>query len=112
LTRLETPAGPLWLPQVGALPGSALRLRILAQDVMLALERPVAISALNILSATVRDLRLGDGPGALVRLDAGGEALLARVTRRSVQALELRPGLPVYAVLKAVSVARENVGPG
>jgi hypothetical protein len=39
LTRLETAAGPLWLPQVGALPGSALRLRILAQDVMLALER-------------------------------------------------------------------------
>ncbi len=112
LTRLETAAGPLWLPQVAAPAGSALRLRILAQDVMLALERPAAISALNILPATVRDLRLGDGPGALVRLDAGGEALLARVTRRSVQALALQPGTPVFAVLKAVSVARENVGPG
>lgn len=110
LSRLETPAGPLWLPRVAAPVGSTMRLRILAQDVMLATERPASISALNILPATVTDLRLGDGPGALVRLDIGGEVLLARITRRSATQLRLEPGRAVFAILKAVSVAQENVG--
>lgn len=112
LSRLSTPAGPLWLPRVDAAPGTPLRLRILAQDVMLATTRPEGISALNILPATIRDLRMGDGPGALVQLDAGGETLLARVTRRSASSLSLAPGRPVFAILKAVSVAQENVGGG
>jgi len=110
LTRLETGGGPVFLPDVGASQGAMLRLRILAQDVMLATERPLGISALNVLSATVEDIRLGDGPGAMVRLRLGDEHLLARVTRRSVRSLDLRPGAKVFAVLKTVSVGRENVG--
>ncbi len=110
LTRLDTRAGPVWLPRIEAAEGAAVRLRILAQDVMLATRRPEGISALNILSATIHDIHLGEGPGALVRLDAGGDTILARVTRRSVGVLDLRAGRPVFAVLKAVSVARENVG--
>lgn len=112
LSRLDTAAGPLWLPRIDAAPGTQVRLRILAQDVMIATARPEAISALNILPAIVADIRAGDGPGALVKLDAGGETLLSRITRRSATTLGLRPGLSVYAVLKAVSVAQENVGGG
>jgi molybdate transport system ATP-binding protein len=112
LTRFETGGGPLWLPQVGAAEGSVLRLRILAQDVMLAVERPRGISALNVLAGRVEEVRIGEGPGAMVRLRVGEEVLLARITRRSVGALELVSGKPVFAVLKAVSVAQENVGSG
>jgi molybdate transport system ATP-binding protein len=110
LTRLESAAGPILLPRIGAAPGASLRIRILAHDVLLATRRPEAISALNILPATVRDLRQGEGPGTLVRLDAGGEVILARITRRSAEALGLAPGRPVFAILKAVSVAQESVG--
>ena len=110
LTRLETGGGPVFLPDVGAAPGGTLRLRILAQDVMLATERPRGISALNVLAATVEEIRLGEGPGAMVRLRLGDEHLLARITRRSVRLLDLRPGTKVFAVLKTVSVGRENVG--
>ena len=110
LTRFETGGGPILLPQVEAPVGARLRLRILAQDVMLATVRPEGISALNILSATVEEIRLGDGPGALVRLRVGEDLLLARLTRRSVLALGLTPGRAVYAVLKAVSVAQKDVG--
>jgi molybdate transport system ATP-binding protein len=110
LTRLDSAAGPIWLPRVNAALGSSLRIRILAQNVMLATIRPEGISALNILPCVVRDIRQGDGPGALVRLDAGGEVILARITRRSATVLGLAPGQPVFAVLKAVSVAQENVG--
>jgi molybdate transport system ATP-binding protein len=112
LTRFETSGGPLWLPKVAALPGAVLRLRILAQDVMLAVERPRGISALNVLEGQVEDIRIGEGPGAMVRLRVGEEHLLARITRRSVNALVLAPGKPVFVVLKAVSVAQENVGGG
>jgi len=33
-----------------------------------------------------------------------GAALLAQITRKSLAALELRPGLPVYAVVKSVAL--------
>ncbi|MCU0899231.1 MAG: molybdenum ABC transporter ATP-binding protein [Cypionkella sp.] len=110
LTRLDSAAGPLWLPQLDAPPGTALRIRILAQDVILATERPQHLSALNVLPAVIRDIRLGDGPGALIRLDAGGETILARITRRSAQTLGLVAGQNVFAILKALSVAQQNVG--
>lgn len=113
LTHLTSRAGPLWLPQIAAPPGTGLRIRVPAQDVILSLSRPTGISALNTLSCTVRDItQAGDGTGVLVRLDASGEVLLSRITARSARALDLEPGRPVHAVLKAVSVAPGSIGGG
>jgi len=112
LTRLDCAAGPLLLPRIEAAVGTMLRVRIHAQDVILSRERPVGLSALNILPATVTALRIGEGPGALVQLDVGGDVLLARITRRSAEALSLAIGTPVFAILKSVSVARTDVGRG
>lgn len=111
LTRLSTPAGPLWLSRVSDAPGSKLRLRIFAQDVMISLERPSGISALNMLPVTIRDLTANES-GVLLRLDGGGEVLLAQITNRSAQALNLVAGKPVFAILKAVSVAPSNIAHG
>jgi molybdate transport system ATP-binding protein len=110
LTRLDTGAGPLWLPRVAGDIGRSLRVRIAASDVMLSLSRPKGLSALNVLPATVSAVRDGDGPGALVQLDLAGQALLARVTRRSALALDLKPGLALHVVVKSVSVAQGDVG--
>ncbi|WP_374431568.1 molybdenum ABC transporter ATP-binding protein [Tabrizicola sp.] len=110
LTRLVTAAGPLWLPHVAGEPGRVLRVRIAAQDVILSRSRPEGLSALNILPATIAALHEGQGPGVLVRLDLGGEFLLARITRRSAQGLDLAPGLAVHAILKSVAVAQSDVG--
>ena len=112
LTRLETAAGPLFLPRIDAAIGEALRVRIHAQDVILSRDRPVGLSALNILPATVTALRIGDGPGALVQLRVGGDLILARITRRSAQTLGLAVGTPCHAILKSVAVAREDVQGG
>lgn len=109
LTRLRIAGGTLLLPRIGAPVGTVLRLRILAQDVMIALTPPAGISALNVIPAVIRDLTPTDS-GVLVRLDAGGEVILSRITRRSADALALAPGLPVHAVLKAVSVAPGTIG--
>jgi molybdate transport system ATP-binding protein len=110
LTRLETAAGPLWLPRIPGATGRTVRVRIAAQDVILARARPEGLSALNILPATVSALHDGQGPGVLVQLDLGAEFLLARVTRRSALALGLAPGVGVHAVLKSVAVAQADVG--
>lgn len=74
-----------------AAPGTQLRIRIAAQDVMLARDRPSGLSALNILPATVASLHFGEGPGAMVELHPGQNLLLARITRRSALALNLPP---------------------
>jgi len=110
LSRLTTAAGPIWLPHLAMPVGANLRLRILAQDVMIALDRPTGLSALNILPAIVREVRQGDGPGALVQVALGPELILARVTNRSVQALGLVPGRRVHVVIKAVSFAQGSIG--
>ena len=112
LTRLDTAGGPLWLPRIAGAAGRSLRVRIAAQDVILSRERPVGLSALNILPCKVVALHDGQGPGVLVRLAVGDEHILARVTRRSAQALELAPGVTVHAVLKSVAVAQADVGGG
>ena len=111
LTRLDASAGSLLLPRVNAAIGSTVRVRIHAQDVILARQRPVGLSALNILPAVVTEVRLGE-PGALVQLRAGGDLLLARITRRSAETMGLAAGTPVFAVLKSLAVARDDVGTG
>ena len=50
-----------------------------------------------------------DGPQAHVLLDVGAP-LWARIMRRSVDELELSPGRPVYALVKAVAVDRRSLG--
>lgn len=110
LTELIAGGVTLLLPRCACEPGKSVRVHVEAQDVMIARKKPEAISALNVMPATVRDIRMGDGPGALVQLESGENRLLARVTRRSVEALDLSQGAEVYAVLKAVSVARDHVG--
>jgi molybdate transport system ATP-binding protein len=105
LTEVATAGGLVFLP--GALPvqGSAIRLRVRAQDVMLA-TRPVSgISALNLLKAVVESLTPEGEAGMIVALRLGEERLLARVTLRSAEALGLAPGLAVQAILKTVALA-------
>lgn len=110
LTEVAVSGGQLFLPEIEAPLGTKLRMRIEAQDIMIALDPPDRISALNILPAVVTGLHQGQGPGTMVQMRAGDDLLLARVTRRSAEALGLRPGTSCYAVLKSVAVAQGAVG--
>lgn len=110
LTRLDSAAGPLWLPRIDGAPGRSVRVRVLAHEVMIALTRPEGVSALNVLPAEVAAVRPGEGPGAFVDLRlAGGEALVARITRRSIAALGLVPGTACFAVIKSLAAAPDQV---
>lgn len=110
ITEVVAGGVPLLLPEISHPPGTDLRIRIDAQDVMIATQEPRSISALNVLPATVTALRMGDGPGVLAQLKTGENLILARITRRSAQALDLDVGCKVYAVIKAVSIPRTSIG--
>jgi molybdate transport system ATP-binding protein len=110
LTELDASGVPLFLPRVAQAVGRVIKVRIAAHEVILARAKPDHVSALNILSGTVAEVRSGDGPCAIVALDTVAGRLLARITRRSAEALELGPGLEVHAILKSVAIAPEDVG--
>ena len=110
LTTLTAKAGALRAPRLDLPVGTAVRVRIRARDVMLALQPPAGISALNILPGKVAQLRATGGPIVELQLDCNGDALLARVTRQSVQALGLATGRPVYAVIKSIAFDRRSLG--
>ena len=84
-------------------PGSRVRLYVPADDVLIALEAPRAVSARNVLPVTVKWLEPLNG-SVLVHLNAAGsQPLLARVTHSAVQELGLTPGKTCFALVKAVA---------
>jgi molybdate transport system ATP-binding protein len=110
LARLEFAGGALEVPDVDALPGEAVRVRVRARDVSIALARPAGLSIRNVLAGTVSEVGAEEGPSLDVSLDLGGTPLIARITRKSAAELGLRPGLPVFALIKSVSIDRRSVG--
>lgn len=107
LLELTLPSSDLSLrlPHTPLPPGQALRLKVQARDVSLSLEPPGPSSILNRLPVTVQALADAEHPAqVLVRLELGGQPLLARITRYSCDQLSLRPGLALWAQIKAVAL--------
>lgn len=105
LARVDFAGGHLWLPDQGRAVGDAVRARILARDVSLALAPPAGTSILNVLGGCVESLAPDSHPGlVLVRVRIGASCLLARVSRRSAAMLALAPGQPVWAQVKAAAL--------
>ena len=107
LARLAFDGGELRVASDEELPpGQPLRVRVAARDVSLTLQRQHDTSILNVLEATVQEIRDEDRARATVRLDVGGTPLLAGITRKSVHDLALEPGLRVFAQVKSVALLR------
>ena len=104
LTRLKFSGGELLIPGRFGDVNTALRLRVRANDVSLCRNRPNDSSILNIIPITVDEIHLGQGPYALVRLRAGQDFLMARLTRRSCDELRLKSGDQLLAQIKSVAV--------
>ena len=84
--------------------GQRVRVRVQARDVSLTLTRQQGTTVLNIFAATVTSIS-ADSPGqAMLALDAGGSTLLARITQKSLEALDLQPGSQVFAQVKGVAL--------
>lgn len=109
LTHLDTASGSLFLPAINARPGTQLRVRIMAHDVILSRARPEGLSAQNILAGRILRIKPGAGPGVLVYIAIGDDEIIARITRRATDLMGLLPGDPVHAIVKSMSVARDHV---
>lgn len=104
LTVLAFDGGELIVPQISQAIGTRLRVRLRAEDVMLARARPESISANNILDATIASLHGDDEGHADVQLRCGGVKLVSRITGASVARLGLAAGMKVFAIVKSVIV--------
>ncbi|MEP7280901.1 MAG: molybdenum ABC transporter ATP-binding protein [Rubrivivax sp.] len=115
LLQLGFPGGRLWLGAAPAPTGTRVRARVLARDVSVTRRAPEQTSILNALPVRLDRLQV-DGDTVLLRLIASapsttaptaGDAttpLLARITRRSADALALQPGDALYAQVKGVAL--------
>jgi molybdate transport system ATP-binding protein len=76
---------------------------IRASDVIISLDQPGNISTRNIFKARVLEVTRMNHHGFLVHTDAG-VPIAARITKASVDRLDLKPGREVYLLVKAVSL--------
>ncbi|MCX7303862.1 MAG: molybdenum ABC transporter ATP-binding protein [Hyphomicrobiales bacterium] len=109
MSTLASGAGEIQVAGLDAQPGTIIRVRIRARDVIVATEKPRGISALNILPGKVIAVSAGDGPFSDVQMDCNGQTVTARITRQSASQLGLAPGLEVFAVVKSVTFDRSNI---
>ena len=111
LSRVVFDGGALWVGQTSAGPGQTVRARVLARDVSVTRQAPLQTSVVNVLPVLLHKLQT-DRSTALLRLRVGGTDahpakpvwLLARITRRSADALALRPGDALFAQIKGVAL--------
>lgn len=107
LLTLQLPDCPLQI-RVAHAPlavGKQLRVKVQARDVSLSQQAEEHSSILNRLPVIVtQDIAADNSAHVLVRLDAGGTPLLARITRFSRDQLHVHPGQALWAQIKAVAV--------
>jgi len=96
--------GRLRLALADAEVGARLRLQVLARDVILATEPPHGLSVRNALAGVLTEIVADGGDEALALVELGGARLMARLTRAAVEELRLKPGVPVWALVKAASL--------
>jgi molybdate transport system ATP-binding protein len=113
LTEIEHPSGTIWLAGPAGAVGREVRIVIRASDVTLATTRPQNLSVRTILAGTVGDIEKDDGPLAAVTVDLKGHGhLVAMTTRMAADELALKPGDPVFALIKTVALDERGIAAG
>lgn len=115
LTRLSLSGQTMMVPRLDLVEGAHVRVQVRPQDVALALERPQNLSVLNILEGTITSiLESPKRPVVDVQVNISSPKkpvrLWVQVTRLAAERLALQTEMPVYALIKAVSLDQERVG--
>lgn len=104
LTHLDAGGFQFSVPGIDLQQGSIVRIRIAAHDVSLTLEKQSGTSIQNIFPATVLEMIDESEAQSLIKLSLGNNPVLARITKKSVQELDIAPGKEVFAQIKSVAV--------
>ena len=115
LVELSFDGGTLLAADRAPVLGAHVRVRVPAREIILATRQPEALSLHNILPGTVSAIHADAGSDhAIVQVAVGRLLLLAQVTRDAIVRLQLVVGMPVYALIKSVSIdvlaVRSNAG--
>lgn len=110
LTELESGFGPLFVRQLNHPPGETVRLHIRASDISLVRQRLDESGVLNVLPVQIAAVAEPLKGQVLVRLQSSDNScnapLLARITLRSCEKLQLIAGQQLYAHIKGVVLVR------
>jgi molybdate transport system ATP-binding protein len=105
LTTIACDGFELRVPRLPLPPGAAVRARLPAREIALALARPVDVSITNRLPGTVHAVEPHDGPYCAVQVRIGPSTVLTvNITRESADRLALAPDLPVWCLIKTVAL--------
>lgn len=103
MVDLNVGGGLLYVSVRDAPIGARVRVHLLARDIILATQAPCGLSVRNALEGRIVTLSEDEQEAVLVKVDVGDTTVLARVTQDAVDSLRLRPGMNVWALVKAVS---------
>ncbi len=107
LTSINVDGNIFRIPFAALSGQDSVRLRIIAKDVSICLDRPLRTSILNVLETTIVDIKDNASKGqSVVKLTLGSQFLLARISLYSKQHLLLAVGDKVFAQIKAVALVR------
>jgi len=104
LTRIDCAGIELSMPRVDAPVGTPVRVQIFARDVSVTLAAPHATSILNVLPATLTGMADSSNGQTVLRLTVGNLPLLAHITCKSRQLLNLQIGDTLYVQIKGTSI--------
>jgi molybdate transport system ATP-binding protein len=104
LTRVQIGRSEFKLRAAGVARGATLRVQILARDIIVATEAPQGMSVRNIVQGRITAVSSDDDDADLIAIDIGGASIMARVTKAATRELAFMPGLPVWALVKSVSL--------
>ena len=110
LAIMDFEGGQLTLPDLSQTVGRKIRIRIAAQDIILATEMPKGLSALNIFKGVITSMHRGQGPGVMVQFKVGETLFLARITQHSAKKMGLELGQNIFAIVKASAFDPAGIG--
>lgn len=112
LTTVDIGGVELYIPDLDGATGEAIRLRIRARDVAVALEPVSGLSIRNVLPGQITSISEETGPYAEILCSVAGQTVRARITRASVAELGLSEGKPVQLLIKSVAIDKRQRAPG
>jgi molybdate transport system ATP-binding protein len=105
LAAVQVGAGIVHTYLPDAVPGAHVRVQLLARDIILATHPVDGVSVRNTLAGTIVRIEAEDRGTELIEVDIGnGTLVVARLTRAASVALGLRVQMPIWVLVKAVSI--------
>ncbi len=104
LAEISVGEQTLYAPNFAMERGAKIRLRVKANDVELALNKPKGTSIQNMLDCTISSIEEINASQVEVGLKLGKQQLRAHITRKSVEDLKLAKGIKCVALIKAMAI--------